>query len=438
MLPETQKINTKMKIAFYYPDDGLPDIDYRRPDLGNPGVGGTHYCILLLVYYLKLFEFNYEIIVYCHSNSIFPIGIITKKIEKFDQVVESCLIHNVSFLVMKHETSTEIFNIIQQSNLKIIFWGHNFYLSDLADNIAKTKNIVANVFVGKQQYDRYIDHPICSKSTVIFNMITDPLPFLTRNNDSKTVVYMGALIPSKGFLHLAKLWKGIVREVPNAKLKVIGTGSVYSRDLSLGSFNLADKDFESQFMPHLCDDKNQLIDSVEFLGLLGTEKYDVFKNASVGVINPSGRTEIFSMSVMEMAAAKLPVVTLNANGFPDSIENGKTGFLCNTQNGIAEKIILLLKNANLNQKFGDEAKIRIKQFSPEAIVPKWITLFEKLNASELATPYLKPSIPLSNNLKWLRILNRILRINCNLPTLTIIKIETLLYYFLIRLKKLFK
>lgn len=426
-----------MKIAFYYPDEGLPNFDYATPYLGNPGVGGTHYCILLLIYYLRKFKPEYDITVYCYTDSNFPSGVNKKTIKSFNQALDFCSINNHDFFIMRHESDIRIFNYIKQSNAKVIFWGHNYYLSDLANNIVKNNNIVANVFVGKQQYDRYIDHPVCKKSTVIYNMITDPIPVCNRYNDSQTVVYMGALIPSKGFLQLAKLWKSILKQVPNAKLKVIGTGAVYSRNVILGELGVADKQFENKFFSYLSDTNGNLLASVEFLGLLGIDKYDVFKKASVGVINPSARTETFGMGIVEMASAKLPVVTLNANGFPDTIENKKTGFLCNTQKEISEKIILLLKDNSLNEKFGDATKLRIQQFSPDVIVPQWVNLFENLFTNQNATPYLNASAPFSNNFKWIRIINRFLRINCHLPTIPMIEIESFIYDSLISLKNVF-
>ena len=60
------------------------------------------------------------------------------------------------------------------------------------------------------------------------------------------------------------------------------------------------------------------------------------KNTSVGVVNPSARTETFGMGAIEMNCAGLPVVTLGKNGYPDTIENGVTGYLCHSYKEIAE------------------------------------------------------------------------------------------------------
>lgn len=414
-----------MKIAFYLNDSGLPSLNFSKPYEGNPGIGGTHYCIILLIYYINKFKPEYELTVYCYQDSSFPEGVSRRKIKDFPQLMSFSVVDNQDLLLMKHESDINKLFVIKNSNQKVIFWGHNYYYSNLADSIFKNENIVANVFVGKQQYDRYLDHPVIDKSTVVFNMITNPVKSKVRINDSKTVVYMGALIPTKGFLQLAKLWKYILKHIPDAKLKVIGTGQVYSRDIKMGKFGIAEESFENQFMPFLTDNFGKIHESVQFLGLLDEDKYNVFLNASVGVINPSARTEIFSMSIMEMAAAELPVVTLNYNGFPDSIENEKTGYLCSTQKEIANKIILLLKNKELNQKMGQNAKIRLEKFAPEIITPLWISLFEQLRNKNFNFPVSKASPPFLNNSKWLRIVNRYLRSNLRIKFFPpIITIET--------------
>lgn len=50
-------------------DKGLSGVDCSRPDLGNPGVGGTQYCFLLLIYYILRFDpKSYRVRVYCSSD----------------------------------------------------------------------------------------------------------------------------------------------------------------------------------------------------------------------------------------------------------------------------------------------------------------------------------------------------------------------------------
>lgn len=334
-------------------------------------------------------------------------------------------------LITKNSVNPEEQAAIERTNLKVILWGHNYYFSDYAQWVSQTRSIKANVFVGKQQYDRYIDHDIITKSLTIFNMLPDFLgERVCRKNDGKTVVYMGALVPVKGFLEMAKMWKSIVQAVPEAQLLVMGTGSLYteSKDAKWGSLGIADEEFEKQFLPYVTDEHRNLLPSVKFLGKVGVEKYDYFRNASVGVVNPSARTEIFSVSIMEMALASLPVVTLNKNGFPDSIDDGVTGYLCLSQKEIQSKIIMLLKDKEHNNRLGDAAKKRVKEFAPEKIIEQWKSLIYRVYKNELVIPYSSPIPPFSNNLKWIRCVLRTLRFTLGLKFIPpFINVETWVY-----------
>lgn len=424
-----------MTLGFYFDNAGLPYMDLSQPYLGNPGIGGTQYCFLLLIYYLKKYKPEWEIVVYCKKSELFPEKIKYSVVNGYKDLIKKSEVDNCNFLIIKSDSNVEFLEAIKDGNQRIITWGHNFYLSSLADYIADCDKIVANVFVGKQQYERYIDHDIIKKSTYIFNMLHDPFPFVNRKINSKTVVYMGALIPSKGFHLLAKIWKDIIKIFPDAKLKVLGSGKLYSREAKLGSYGIADASYEKQFIPYISDRNGNIMQSVEFYGVVNESKYDIFKNAAVGVVNPSARTETFGMGVIEMAFCEVPIVTLNSNGYPDTVISGKTGYLEKNLNGIRNSIIKLLSDSNLNYKLGENAKKEAMRFSPEKIIPLWINLFEKLyyNKTSEIFKFKHISKPYNNNFKWLRFLNRFIRFNLRIKFIpSILNIETfihqLIYY----------
>ena len=80
-----------MNIGFYFFDKGLSGVDCSRPDLGNPGVGGTQYCFLLLIYYILRFDpKSYRVRVYCSSDCFFPQGVEKVLVEDiFEGLTES-------------------------------------------------------------------------------------------------------------------------------------------------------------------------------------------------------------------------------------------------------------------------------------------------------------------------------------------------------------
>ena len=80
-----------MNIGFYFFDKGLSGVDCSRPDLGNPGVGGTQYCFFLLIYYILRFDpKSYRVRVYCSSDCFFPQGVEKVLVEDiFEGLTES-------------------------------------------------------------------------------------------------------------------------------------------------------------------------------------------------------------------------------------------------------------------------------------------------------------------------------------------------------------
>lgn len=399
-----------VKIALYFPNKGLGEVDCSVPQLGNPGLGGTEYSFLLLIDSLKRYVNGYEVIVYLNEKTRLPYDV--EQVLAIDLVtsLELSVKSGNDLFIMKQEHDVSLYKKIASIGQNVIVWGHNFYLSDVAREIARCRNVVLNVFVGKQQYDRYIDHDIIDKSVFIFDMIPPASIQGQRINDKKSVVYLGSLVYSKGFHILARQWKKVLQEVPDAELKVIGTGKVYSRDNQLGVLGIADKDYERLFLPYLQDEKGDILSSVSFLGLLGQEKYDIFLKASIGVVNPSARTETFGMSIIEMNSVGLPVVTVNKNGFPDTVIDRETGILVNNPDVLYKDIVSLLKDEYWNERLGTYAKIVSARYVPELIIKDWLRAFNIALGNE-QNVFVRPAGYYSNNLKWIRIVNRFVRKN---------------------------
>lgn len=417
-----------MKIGIYLGGLSTP-IDASNIEEGNPGIGGTEYMMLLLASYLGHYP-QYSISVLTNQNILFNSSVNVYCNTEDSNLYQITKINSISILVVKSTLPIKVCQTINDPTIKIVVWGHNYYFNDYANYVARNNNIVANVFVGKQLYDRYIDHNIINKSTVIYNMV--PIPsdadHFLRDKVPPVVTYIGALIPTKGFHLLAKIWKEIVKNVPDAKLFVIGSGKLYDKTSRLGDYGIADAEYEKSFIKFLLDDNNKLLNSVKFLGVVSEDKVKYFHNTGVGIINPSARSETFGLGIIEMNIYGIPVVTINKNGFPDTVENNVSGFLCRNLSEIKNKIIFLLKNPDINLRMGKNAKKRTKLFSPERILPQWMKLFDDIDANKLNLEYLPPNNSYLNNFKWIRLINRFLRFNCHLKFLpSILAIESYLY-----------
>lgn len=238
------------------------------------------------------------------------------------------------------------------------------------------------------------------------------------------VTYIGSIIPSKGFQVLAKAWKIILEQVPDAELNVIGSGKLYNRNAKLGRYGIAEEKFEQLFMPFLTDEKGEILPSVHFLGVMGAEKNDIIVKSSVGVANPTGRTETFGISALDFESRGIPVVTIAKNGFLDTVIDHKTGLLVKKTNELASAIITLLLDNELNTKYGKNGIKFTKKFMPKKIIPEWAKLFE-LIINDKKIPYRPPVNFKENNLKWLRIINHDIKSTLHIKKgISVISVET--------------
>lgn len=423
-----------MRVSIYLGPKNGTIINANNINIGNPGVGGTQFCMLQLANYLKLLP-NYQVILISTRQYVME-GVENINIESeldLHNVATKC---NTDILILNQSINDALKSVLKKVHFKIVVWSHNYILSDLCKFITNTPLITCNVFVGKQQYDRYIDDDVISKSTYIYNMYNDNTPSVCRRNDSKTVVYMGAIVPGKGFAELCKIWPYILKHVPDAKLLVLGSGALYGGDVKLGKLNIAEESYEQTFYKYITDSEGNVLPSVKFLGIVGDNKIEIFRNASVGVVNPSGRTETFGMGIVEMAEAELPVVTIAKNGFYDTIENGVTGILSSSLSQIGKDIVFLLKNKDINEQYGRAAKQKIKRYSPSIIGEQWNQILTAIYINDYKPIQYKYSLPLSNNNKWIRIVIKNMRSIKFLKWIpSLIKVETFAFNIINSFKK---
>lgn len=88
------------------------------------------------------------------------------------------------------------------------------------------------------------------------------------------------------------------------------------------------------------------------------------------------------VSVIEFMALGLPVVSVEIGGIPYIIEHEKNGLLVepDNDNGMADKIDLLISDAALSQKIIEDAKKYTDSYDEINILHKWNALFVKLRA----------------------------------------------------------
>ena len=413
---------------------GLESVDMTDPEAGNPGMGGSQYCFLMLAYFLdKFHRESFKIRIISYEPLKLPSGIGNVVVSSLEEVLS---VSRGSVLIKRQFNTIPPYDVVDRSpDSNIILWCHNFLFAEEAARISRAEAIKGVVFVSRQMYDFYADHDIILKGTPIFNMVPDTDTPPRRIPVSPVITFMGQISKGKGIITLLKIWEKVHRVHPDAILNIIGKGNLYDRNTSVGPLGITDEATEREMLPYITDPDGTLSRSIKFLGILGKEKYEVFSNSTVGIVNPSSSTETFGMGIIEMASSSLPVVTRKWNGHPDTAIDGKTSLLALSVSSMAHCVNRLIEDKELNLKLGKEAKRQVARFAPETIVPQWARLIKNVASGSASFPLLAPSRPYWNNYKFLRYANRMLRHGLRLRFLpAVVDVETAAYGLLRKLR----
>ena len=384
-----------IKIAVFLDNRHIPSVDFRNPKLGNPGTGACEYLHVAIPYFLHE---------YCRDN-IKPI-ILAPHIAQLPPELEAYQVFSVTeaaskakelgarYFVFRPRQAEEenILDHIDKIQMPSIGRAALTPHAPHMRKMASSRYFKSLVCVGREQYDFLIDTPLKPKLAYIDNGVHIDSCWMDSSDevkkDPRLVVFMGALVPVKGFHQLAEAWPKVLRQFPDAKLSVIGSVKMYGDDLSVGPLGVADGHYEREhIIPHLCDDQGRIHPSVTFHGQMGRGKYDLIRKAAVGVVNPTGQTETCCVSAVEMSACKTPVVTGAYYALLDTVLHNQTGLLGRGVDDLARNICACLADPALIKKLGEGGYQRARsQYDFSAVAPRWVALFEALRTDQTPTP----------------------------------------------------
>lgn len=175
------------------------------------------------------------------------------------------------------------------------------------------------------------------------------------------LIFVGRLIPHKHVDHLIESFEEILKNIPDARLVVVGRGDEKENIVRLVSSKSLDN--YVSFEENLSDE--DLIRQI--------------KESEVLVL-PSTR-EGFGMVLAEANYCKVPVVTYASGGTLDVVEDGYNGFLVEPENipQLTEKIMLLLNDKQLQKQMGTNGRIKVEtQFNWDIIVDEYLKTIDRL------------------------------------------------------------
>ena len=170
------------------------------------------------------------------------------------------------------------------------------------------------------------------------------------------ILSIGRLAPWKGFSALIEVLPELLKENPNFKLIIIGEG-------------------EEKKKIELRVEKLRLKDNVKLIGKINHQDILLyFKVADVFVLN-SGY-EGLPHVVLEAMQFGVPVIVSNKGGSPELIKDSFNGFLIeyNNKEQIKNALLKLCQDKNLQKRFVENSKEKLKEFSWESLINKTIKI----------------------------------------------------------------
>lgn len=393
------------RVAFYLDNSAIRATDCSNALEGNPGIGGTEWLFVAVSSLLANRDNDIETVLYTTASGTFPVGIENVIVNNLTEAIALADSSGFDYLVVKHlaDNITNSRFDVKTKHLQIICWCHIFVCHWELDYYANNDLISKVVFVGREMYDLYRDHKIYNKATYIYNCVPSgdarelvrQAPYHKRKN---VVVYVGSLVPFKGFHLLAQAWPQIIEEVQDAEMYVIGSGKLYDETFQLGEWGIAEASYEKSFMSFLTQ-SGKIISSVHFMGVMGEDKKEILLKSKVGVPNPSGITETFCLSAVEMQMYGCRIATINFPGYMDTVRNGR---LYNRKGNLATVIVELLQSSE--NYYASSMDYFEENFSYETVITKWEELIKTGNIC-----YADKLTNLCYRFKWLKELLRIIK-----------------------------
>jgi len=173
-----------------------------------------------------------------------------------------------------------------------------------------------------------------------------------------TIIYLGRIKRYKRVDLLIKLMPDILKKVPSVRLLIAGWGT------------------EGEEITNIVM-KGNIKKHVEVVGPVSELKKKELLSKSWVFVNPSIH-EGWSISVLEANSYGTPAVAFKVPGLSESIVDGKTGMLCDTEEGLVDCISKLLLDKNQCARLGKNAREWATTFSWDKSADDFLKLLKLL------------------------------------------------------------
>lgn len=253
------------------------------------------------------------------------------------------------------DTALQVIKISEKLNLPVIVHFHGYDVS--VKSVVKRINYneifrVASfvVVVSKKMYSDVLEFG-CPPEKLIYNVYGPNEDFLNvePNFKKREFVAIGRFVDKKAPYYLIIAFNDVLREFPDAKLVIAGTGPLWDTCRNLIKFL-------------------KIENSVELPGVIKPSRFRKYLSESMAFVQHSitaedGDSEGTPLSILEATAAGIPVISTYHGGIPDIVKHGVNGFLVHEHDvqGMTFYMNKILKDNGLAKKMGEAGKRIIKE-----------------------------------------------------------------------------
>lgn len=398
----------RMRIALIVDDLMYDSITVEECIYYNPGVGGGTYQFINL--FNVLTSSNIHAVYFFHKNKTnftdIP-SILNVIYTDYDNLFESLENLHLDNIILPQRFGYDLLENFSSLGVPITYRCGNYLNSNEIEYLSKkiVKNVVC---LNWEHASKYYDTSIYEKIRIIPNFINFGILETNRYTFSKTkdlekfvITYIGSITPSKGLHLLAKVWHKIVENIPNAELNIIGSTALYGQKQETLNSNYMTS-YETKVKKIFNKSPLSAV-RVVYHGKLGIDKYNIIQSSDVGIVNPSGMSEVFTNSVVDFSLFDIPVLGRNRYGLVSMIEDGVNGFKFNNLRSLVNRI-----NFIHNNKLNIHGLNFLKdKFVGRNEVYNWLVLFDYSKSQDFLLPTKEIKLKmLFHNYFFLRVLSR--------------------------------
>ncbi|MCK4408856.1 MAG: glycosyltransferase family 4 protein, partial [Candidatus Eisenbacteria sp.] len=185
-------------------------------------------------------------------------------------------------------------------------------------------------------------------------------PASSQDDGVFNILFVGRLEPRKGAKFLLRAMPRILREVPEARLVVVGSGPL-----------------SRYYRSHLPDN---VADRVVFAGRVSGEALASHYAGADVFCSPAMGGESFGIVLIEAMAAGAAVVASDIAGYRDVVSDGATGLLVRRgdPDSIAEGVVRLARDDELRRRLVESARSEVRQYAWDRVTRRILDVYESV------------------------------------------------------------